>query len=90
MAPPSLIVLMVFVALKPHEPQFASRGQLCEIRDGRPGLSVPNRPYGLSERNATLNSKCLRAQELCESRAGRPGLPGPNSPYAASVDVKQH
>ena len=29
--------------------------ELCENRGGRPGLSVPNSPYGLSGRNATLN-----------------------------------
>ena len=33
------------------------RGQieLCESRDGRPGLPVPNSPYGLCGRKATLN-----------------------------------
>ena len=32
------------------------RGQeLCESRGGRPGLSVPNGPYGLCGRKATLN-----------------------------------
>ena len=69
--------------------------ELCESRDGRPGLPVPNCPYG---RKATLNYIYDRAQELCESRGGRPGLPVPNSPYGlcgrlcgtVSVDVKQH
>ena len=42
-------------------------------RRGRPGLPVPNNPYGLCGRN--------RALELCESRSGRPGLPVPNKPY---------
>ena len=28
--------------------------ELCEIRDGRPGLPVPNSPYGLCARKATL------------------------------------
>ena len=28
---------------------------LCEIRGGRPGLPVPNSPYGLSGHRATLN-----------------------------------
>ena len=27
---------------------------MCESRGGRPGLSVPNRPYGLCGRKATL------------------------------------
>ena len=30
--------------------------ELCENRRGRPGLSVPNSPYGLCGRKATLNS----------------------------------
>ena len=53
----------------------------CESRGGRPGLPVPNSPYGLCERKATLNLN-QRVQELCESRGGRPGLPVPNSPYS--------
>ena len=30
--------------------------KLCESRDGRPGLPVPNSSYGLCGRKATLNS----------------------------------
>ena len=30
--------------------------ELCESRSGRPGLPVPNSPYGLCGREATLNS----------------------------------
>ena len=54
---------------------------LCESRGGRPGLPVPNSPYGLCGRKATLNLKFVdfSAQELCESRGGRPGLHVPNS-----------
>ena len=52
--------------------------ELCESRGGRPGLPVPNKPYCLCGRKATLKN---RAQELCESRGDRPGLPVPNSPY---------
>ena len=35
--------------------------ELCESRGGRPGLPVPNNPYGLCGRTATLNlnSICL-------------------------------
>ena len=56
------------------------RGQeLCESRGGRPGLPIPNGPYGLCSVKAKLPSH--RAQELCESRGGRPGFPVPNSPY---------
>ena len=46
--------------------------KLCESGGGRPGLPVPNSPYGLCGRKATLKN---RAQELCESRGGRPGRP---------------
>ena len=45
------------------------------------GLLVPNSPYGLCGRKATLNLHSDLRQELCESRGGRPGLLVPNSPY---------
>ena len=58
---------------------FVFRAQeLCESRGGCPGLPVPNSPYGLCGRKATLKD---RGQELCESRGGCPGLPVPNNPY---------
>ena len=65
--------------------------ELCESRGGRPGLPVPNTPYGLCGRKATLNERknnnyIVRAQELCES-------PGPSMSLivrTVSVDVKQH
>ena len=53
--------------------------ELCESRGDRPGLPVPNGPYGLCGRRATLNLSVGRAQELCESRGGRAGLPVPNA-----------
>ena len=62
---------------------FCRAQELCESRGGRPGLPVPDSPYGLRGRKATLKN---RAQELCESRGGRPGLPV----LTLSVDVKQH
>ena len=34
--------------------------KLCENGGGRPGLPVPNGPYGLCGRKATLNSECER------------------------------
>ena len=58
--------------LKRHSPFLRVR-ELCDSRGGRPGLPVPNSPYGLCGRKATfnsLNSFPNRAQELC-----------PNSPY---------
>ena len=64
--------------------------ELCESRGGRPGFPVPNSPYGLCGREATLKN---RTQELCESRGGRPGFPVPNSPQGlcgrkATVNLK--
>ena len=32
--------------------------ELCESRGGCPGLPVPNSPYGLCGRKATLNNRC--------------------------------
>ena len=56
--------------------------ELCGSRGGRPGLSVPNSPYGLCGCKTALNLNCIPLHtELCESRGGRPGLPVPNSPY---------
>ena len=55
--------------------------ELCESQGGRPGLPVPNSPYGLCACKVTLNSNPQRTQELCESRGSRPGLPVPNTPY---------
>ena len=88
---PSLIVLLVSVDVKQHGANGPSglcghiatlnkHQELCESRDGRPGLPVPNSPLGLCGREATLNLNVSRAQELCESGGGRPGLPVPNSP----------
>ena len=60
--------------LKPAvEVTHTSEHRSCVKVDGggRPGLPVPNSPYGICGRKATLN----RAQELCESPGGRPGLP---------------
>ena len=40
-----------FLAIRAHE--------LCESRGGRPGLPVPDSPYGLCEHKATLNLNLL-------------------------------
>ena len=76
---------MVSVDIKQHlkkEAIWFRAQELCESRGGHPGLPVPNSPYGLCGREATLeHGHTVRAQELCESRGGRLGLPVPNSPY---------
>ena len=51
--------------------------ELCESRGGRPGLPVPNSPYGLCAHKATLNLnrclkfglRCLCFQEIGENEA---------------------
>ena len=69
----------------PLEPYYAQHfpklcGHLTELRScvkvevAVPLFPVPNSPYGLCGRKATLNLKLVvRTQELCESRSGRPG-----------------
>ena len=70
------------VYLSPRSPVYPRAQELCESRGGRPGLPVPNSPYGLRGRKATLNEpRAVQAQELCKNRGGRPGLPIPNNPY---------
>ena len=61
-----LLFLCVWILFRAQE--------LCESPGGRPGLPVPNSPYGFCGRSATLNLN-YRVQGLCESRGGRPGLP---------------
>ena len=68
---------MVSVDVKQHSTDFRAQEQ-CGSRGGRPGLlPVPNSPYGLCGRKATLNDCSFRVQELFESRTGRPGLSDP-------------
>ena len=51
----SLIVLTVSVDVKQHLKKKAQ--ELCESRGGRPGLPVPNSPYGLCGREATFEEE---------------------------------
>ena len=39
-------------------PTLLSEQELCGIPGGHLGLPVPNSPYGLCGRNATLNNTC--------------------------------
>ena len=69
---PSPIILMVSVDVKQHlkkekthtsgnselELYYLRAQELCESRGGCPRLPVPNSPYGLCARKATLNLKC--------------------------------
>ena len=72
-------------------PRQSVRSQdLCKSRGGRPGLPVPNSPYGLYGRKATLN----RNEEGSELRSGvKVEVAVLGSPsiivLMVSVDVKQ-
>ena len=44
--------------------------ELCESRGGRPGLPVPNSPYGLCGREATLNERTRHGSVLKETSQG--------------------
>ena len=46
----SLIVFMVSVHVKQHLTHLSRPQELCKSRGGRPGLPVPNSPYGLCGR----------------------------------------
>ena len=64
-SPGSLVVRSVSVDVKQQRNSFALRAQeLREIRRGRPGLPVPNSPYGLCGCKATLNSSNRVSPEL--------------------------
>ena len=55
---PSLLVLTVSVDVKQLWSwtwHLVRAQKLCESRGGRPGLSVPNSPYGLCGRKVTVN-----------------------------------
>ena len=65
--------------------------ELCESRGGRPGLSVPNSPYGLCGRKATLSEEDLGLElrscvKVEVAVLGSPSL----IVLMVSVDVMQH
>ena len=52
---PSLIVLIVCGSKQTFEEEVHYRApEMCESRGGRPGLPVPNSPYGLCGRRTVL------------------------------------
>ena len=48
---------MTFEDIKNQTTEDIRAQELCESRGGRPGLSVPNTPYGFCGRKATLSSE---------------------------------
>ena len=68
---PSLKVLMVSMNVKQHDRRAH---ELCESRGGRPGLPVPEGPYGLCGRKTTLNPKSLRFRKAKGVGKGKVGV----------------
>ena len=54
-------ISIIIIIVRLHRAQ-----KLCERRGGRPGLPVPNSPYGLCGRKATLI-----IMEICEAATPR-------------------
>ena len=78
----SRIIHTISLGVKQHFDQRPTELRSCvEVEVGRPLLPVPNNPYDLCGRKATLRPTTVRAQELCGSRGGRPLLPVPSKPY---------
>ena len=67
---PSLIVPTVSVDVKQHLKNRAQ--ELYESRGGHPGLPVPNSPYCLCGRKATLNLNSLTSQRFLPYMKRRP------------------
>ena len=67
----------------------------CESRGGRPGLPVPNSPYGLCGRKATVNTQFGQSSgAVRKSRWPSWSPPVPSSPYGlngrkATLDLKE-
>ena len=65
--------------------------ELCESRGGRPGLPVPDSPYGLCGRKATLNLNCSISELISCVKVEVAALGSPSlTVLTVSVDVKQH
>ena len=62
--------------------------ELCESRGGRPGLPVPNNPYRLCGRKATLNCSISELRSCGKVEADV--LDSTSLIVMVSVDVKQH
>ena len=63
--------------------------ELCESRGGRPGLPVPNKPYGLCGRKATLNYRISELRSCVKVEVAVLGSPSIIS-LMVYVDIKQH
>ena len=61
----------------------------CEGRDESPGLRVPNGPYGLCGRKATLNMRRPELRSCVKIEVDVQGSPS-LMVFMVSVDVKRH
>ena len=62
---------------------------MCESGSGRPGLPVPNSPYGLCGRKATMNCSISELRRCVKVEVADLGFP-PLLVLMVSVDVKRH
>ena len=74
-----------------HDTLSCKVQELCESRGGRPGLPVPNGPYGLCGHEATLNMNKVKHSELRSCVKDEVDVLGSPSLIVlmVSVDVKQ-
>ena len=81
---PSLTVLMLSVDIKQHlkKTLYDRAQELCESRGGRPGLTVPNSPYGFIEHHVSELMSCVKVEV---DVLGSPSL----TVLMLSVDVQQ-
>ena len=78
----------IFITQRTYTRDFRAQ-VLCERRGGCPGLPVPNNPYGLCGRKATLN--CSISELRCCVRDEVAVLGSPSlTVLMVSVNVKQH
>ena len=66
-----------------------SAQELCEGRGGRPGIPVPNSPYGLCGRKATLICSFSELRSCVKVEVDVLGSPS-ITVLMAFVDLKQH
>ena len=67
--PPSEQLGVKEARTSPVRSSFNRAQELCESRDGRPGLPVLNKPDGFCGHKVTLNSKLF--QRLCGTKSQR-------------------
>ena len=75
--------------MKEEKVKPQSSGAVCESRGGRPGLPVPNSPYGLCGRKATLNCSILELRSCVKVEVAVLGSPS-LIVLTVYLDVKEH